>query len=257
MLVINNTYDKHITYKLSQVINIVYSFQGSIVIRKTYARDFYMSEVEIKTGRRNFVTKLGIGGIAGVIMSKSSAELCQLFATPTQPLGPFYPKKFPLDSDADLTQLQGHAQAAKGRIILVKGVVTDEYCHPLGNVIVEAWQACANGRYNHPSDTSDNELDQHFQYYGMVKTNQKGEFSFKTIYPGAYDASQDWRRPPHIHFKVSMRGFEQLVTQCYFSGEDLNAHDRILQKLNLKEQDSVTVNLINDQGEFNIQLKKL
>jgi protocatechuate 3,4-dioxygenase beta subunit len=216
-----------------------------------------MNETTTKTGRRNFVTKLGLGSIAGLVMSKSSAELCQLFTTPKQPLGPFYPKKFPLDSDADLTQLQGQTQRAQGRIILVKGVVTDEQCLPLGNVIVEAWQACASGRYNHPSDTSGNELDPHFQYYGMVKTNQKGEFSFKTIYPGAYDASPDWKRPPHIHFKINLRGFEQLVTQCYFSGEDLNAHDRILQDLNLEEQNSVTVNLINDQGQFNIQLKKL
>jgi protocatechuate 3,4-dioxygenase, beta subunit len=45
--------------------------------------------------------------------------------------------------------------------------------------------------------------------------------------PGAYPATPEWMRPPHIHFEVHGK-FERLITQMYFANEPLNACDRIL-----------------------------
>tara|TARA_R110000868_G_scaffold132380_2_gene343109 strand:- start:38651 stop:39307 length:657 start_codon:yes stop_codon:yes gene_type:complete len=214
--------------------------------------------------RRKFMQNLGVKAALGLgASSVLAAKTCESLITPAQPLGPFYPRVMPADTDADLTRVSGRARSAVGETVLVKGIVQDEFCRPIKGAIVEIWQACKSGKYNHPSDTSDSALDPNFQYYAMVKTNERGEYSFKTILPGAYNASATWIRPPHIHFKVSLRGYEELVTQLYFKGQDLNRHDRILQDLSQEEQQRVVVEFKPDEvsklltGNFIINLKHL
>ena len=73
-------------------------------------------------------------------------------------------------------------------------------------------------------------------------TGDDGRYGFKTIKPGSYPAGEGgWVRPPHIHFKVSRRGYHELITQMYFAGEPLNEPDRIRRALSAAERDSVTV----------------
>lgn len=215
--------------------------------------------------RRNFLKLAGITGLSTIALKGADAlGDCDFRQTPKQPLGPFYPKQFPIDTDVDLTQLKGRSARAIGDVMVVEGVVTDEYCRPIKGAIVEIWQACHTGRYNHPSDTSANPLDENFQYYGTMKTNDKGEYSFKTIRPGSYLASETWRRPPHIHYKVSLRGYRELVTQLYFEGDVLNQHDLILQDLHHEDQKKVIVkfdkaNVGGEEvlkGKFDLTLKK-
>ena len=96
-----------------------------------------------------------------------------------------------------------------------------------------------------------------------MRTNSKGEYVFKTIIPGEYNATSDWIRPPHIHFKVSLRGHEELVTQSYFKGYDNNMHDRILQSLTRDQQKEVVIDFKNagplqiPVGKFDITLNRL
>jgi protocatechuate 3,4-dioxygenase beta subunit len=216
--------------------------------------------------RRNFLKLAGLGGLTTIATFKGAGALanCDFRQTPVQPLGPFYPKDFPVDTDVDLTKLGNRAARAKGELVIVSGVVTDDFCRPIKGAIVEIWQACHTGRYNHPSDTSENPLDPDFQYYGTMRTNESGEYFFKTIKPGAYLATETWRRPPHIHYKVSLRGYQELVTQLYFAGDSLNQHDRILQELNGDDQKKVVVSFERDlngsesilKGVFDITLKK-
>ncbi len=217
--------------------------------------------------RRDFLKFAGLSGMTTIATIKASSAFneCDFRETPPQPLGPFYPKKFPLDTDVDLTQLKGRARRAKGQLVIVHGVVTDEFCRPVKGAIVEIWQACHAGKYDHPSDTSQNELDPDFQYYGTMKTNDKGEYSFKTIRPGSYLASETWRRPPHIHYKVSLRGYHDLVTQLYFDGDELNSADRILQNIDSEGQKKVIVHFKPElsgadkvlSGQFDLSIKKI
>ncbi len=217
--------------------------------------------------RRKFLKFAGISSLGGLVAFKAANAVanCDLGATPEQPLGPFYPKRFPLDSDVDLTRVKGRAANASGEVVIVSGIVSDEQCRPVEGAIVEIWQACVTGKYNHPSDTSNNSLDPNFQYYGMMKSNEKGAYSFRTIRPGSYQASVSWRRPPHIHFKISLRGYEELVTQMYFAGEALNSRDLILSDLHPEEQKKVVVEFkkenhlgeIIGKGTFDITLKAL
>lgn len=121
--------------------------------------------------------------------------MCNLKGTPKQPLGPFYPESIPLDSNQDLTVINGNYLKAEGEVIIIKGIVQDNNCNPVRGAIVEIWQACHTGNYLHASDTSNNILDPNFQYYGKVKTNSKGEYEFKTILPGKYN---DFMSPPLV-----------------------------------------------------------
>ena len=106
--------------------------------------------------------------------------------------------------------------------------------------MVEIWQACASGRYDHPRDSNPASLDPNFQYWGRALTDAAGAYRFKSVKPGAYPFAPDWTRPPHVHFRVAAPGFPLLITQMYFEGEDLNARDRILQGLSLSQRRLVT-----------------
>lgn len=101
---------------------------------------------------------------------------------------------------------------------------------------VDVWQANAAGRYSHPHDSNPAPLDPNFQSWAIVPSGKNGKFRFKTVIPGAYPAEDGWTRPPHIHFKVSKRGFVELTTQMYFPNQELNDVDRLLQSNSPAEQ---------------------
>jgi protocatechuate 3,4-dioxygenase beta subunit len=118
----------------------------------------------------------------------------------------------------------------------------DENCRPVPNVNVEIWQAYESGRYNHSRDPNRQAaLDPNFAYWGETFTDERGEYKFKTIIPGAYPADADWMRPSHIHFRVAKIGYRELITQMYFRGDRFNAQDRILQSLPPDERAKVVV----------------
>ncbi|MCO4794070.1 MAG: hypothetical protein KC493_10175 [Bacteriovoracaceae bacterium] len=207
--------------------------------------------------RRKLLSRTLAAGGAALIGGKALAKSCGI--TPDQTEGPFYPIVDQEDKSNDLTHVKGRSQRAKGEVAILKGIVQDEFCKPIQGAMVEIWQACESGKYSHPSDPNPAQLDPNFQYWGQAITNAKGEYSFKTIVPGAYPADSTWVRPPHIHFKVHLRGFEELTSQLYWKGHPLNKKDRVLQSLSNKERKLVLVDFkdINgiQVGDFNISLK--
>ncbi len=209
-----------------------------------------------KHSRRNAL-QIGLTALGGMLLvpTASAASSCQL--TPDQAKGPFYPIKDQLDKDGDLTSVRNLAGQALGKIILVEGLVSDQHCKPVQGVLVEIWQACASGKYDHPGDPNPAQLDPNFQYWGKALTDATGFYRFKTILPGAYPANSTWRRPPHIHFKIQKLGYRELITQLYFEGDPLNDKDLILQDLTPAERKNVVVPLVPGEGpvptaQFNI-----
>lgn len=164
--------------------------------------------------------------------------------TPTQTAGPFYPET-PIDQqlfgDTNLLQkLAGH-EFAKGQSIQVKGQVKNRQGKPMNGAIVEIWQACASGRYNHSADERNPALlDNNFQFWGRAIAGENGEYDFLTIVPGKYPG----RMGRHIHFRIVNSQKQELVTQCYFSeyGED-NARDGIYRQLDDAERKLVTLEI--------------
>lgn len=210
--------------------------------------------------KKTFLSAVGLTAISKTALA---AAVCLPGTTPNQMEGPFYPKVMGLNSDTDLITLNGSTAAALGEIVIVEGIVTDQNCNPVPGALVEIWQACASGRYNHSSDPNPAPLDPNFQYWGKAVTDAQGFYRFRTIIPGAYPADVGWDRPPHIHFKIAKVGYVELITQMYFKNEPLNAQDLILQALSKADQDKVIVDFqpVNTQahpvGTFDIQIRKI
>jgi protocatechuate 3,4-dioxygenase, beta subunit len=210
--------------------------------------DFFMKTFD--PNRREALKKAGMAGIGAVaagFMFGSVARAMTRTSTPPQPEGPFYPVKDQLDKDADMTQVASQTETATGQRVRLTGQVIDITSGAaVTGAVVEFWQACESGKYNHPKDTNDAPLDPYFQYWAQVRSDQNGDFGLLTIKPGAYPADGTWVRPPHIHVKVHKPGYPSLTTQIYFAGDTLNDSDKILQRLTPAQRSMVTVDFKKD-----------
>jgi protocatechuate 3,4-dioxygenase beta subunit len=208
--------------------------------------------------RRSFLIQSALGGLGVVLAPRLFADDRTL--TPAQTSGPFYPipeiQKQPF-YDADLSRKADAAPVAEGELIVVRGQVIGLDGNPLSGSIVEVWQACAAGRYNHPKDTNPAPLDPNFQYWARIETDKEGRYSFKTILPGKYPG-----RTPHIHYTIAAKDHETLTTQMYFAqhAKD-NDRDGVYRGLDTKQRDNVTIEFAKDEkaenlpaGEFTIVL---
>jgi protocatechuate 3,4-dioxygenase alpha subunit len=136
----------------------------------------------------------------------------RLIPTAQHTTGPFFPAQYIRPADTDLT-----AGAADGERIALFGRITDALGAPAVNVIVEIWQADAQGRYGTRA----------FRGWGRTWTDRDGAYRFVTIKPGAYAVRERNRtRAPHITVTLLASGvMRPLVTQVFFPGEPLNADD--------------------------------
>lgn len=175
------------------------------------------------TPSRRHALQLGLGLLALGAFPRSAAGV-----TPAQTEGPFFPLHPQDDTDFDMTRIAGHAQSAAGEVVVVEGTVRDEAGAPLAGVLIDIWQANRHGRYAHERDPNPAPLDPHFQGWAQLRSDAEGRFRVRTIVPGAYPVNADWSRPPHLHFKLALRGFHELTTQMYFAGQPLNDSDRLL-----------------------------
>ncbi|MFG2562157.1 protocatechuate 3,4-dioxygenase subunit beta [Streptomyces sp. NPDC048496] len=167
-----------------------------------------------------------------------------LLRHPTQPLvavedpeaveltGPVFGHTDVTTLDSDLTRQQFGEPL--GERITVTGRVLDRAGRPVRGQLVEIWQANASGRYAHQRDQHPAPLDPNFTGIGRCLTDDQGGYAFTTVKPGAYP----WRnhlnawRPAHIHFSLFGTAFTQrLITQMYFPGDPLFAHDPIYQSI--------------------------
>jgi protocatechuate 3,4-dioxygenase beta subunit len=165
------------------------------------------------SGRRRTLAVLGAIAVASAAPPLCAAERQPLAATPGDAEGPFYPRRFPGDVDADLTRIAGHAGTATGTVLYLSGRVLAIDGRPLPQARIELWQCDALGRYHHV-DGDPGERDPDFQGYGVAISDGDGRYAFKTIRPVRYGG-----RPPHLHFKLSQASARPLTTQLYPRGE--------------------------------------
>lgn len=133
--------------------------------------------------------------------------------------------------DNDLT-VHGVSEPIGTRVRLY-GKITDSGGIPVRDALVEIWQANAAGAYRDSLDVSGFPLDPNFVGAGRCLTDSEGNYGFTTIRPGPYpaqfrDGGRAWRAS-HVHFSVFGRSIgHRLVTQLYFEGDPLIAHDRMI-----------------------------
>ena len=205
--------------------------------------------------RRKFLKTTLLGSVASLFASSLQAKVI----TPSEMEGPFYPITPQKDQDADLTKVEGKTGLAQGEIIEVFGQVLDQELKPVEDVSIDLWQANSFGRYHHPHDTNEAPLDENFQAWAILQSGAEGHYSFKTVIPGAYPISTSRQSTPHIHFKISKKGYESLLTQMYFPNQELNDQDVLFNRKSVEQQAMMTAKTTAESNkyQYNIIIDKL
>jgi protocatechuate 3,4-dioxygenase beta subunit len=107
-------------------------------------------------------------------------------------LGPFYEPGAPVRSKV-------------GRGYVLRGRVLTTGCRAIASARIELWLVNPRGRYD----------DAH---RATVVARRDGRYRFESNRPPGYQG-----RPPHIHVRVTARGFRTLVTQHYPRGSRTSA----------------------------------
>jgi protocatechuate 3,4-dioxygenase beta subunit len=165
-----------------------------------------------------------------------------LAATPTQTLGPFYPRNAaerPKETDNDLIADDGRRVLTRGTPIFLTGRVLNRRGDAIAGAAIEIWQCDANAVYHHPAGGAEAERDPHFQGYGVMSTGADGAFHFRTIRPVPYPG-----RTPHIHVRVAAAGAGSLSTQLYLPDAPGNRNDVIYRRLSESERNAVALRLV-------------
>ena len=120
----------------------------------------------------------------------------------------------------------------KGERIRIEGRVFDGIGTVLKDVLIEIWQANAEGKYAHPADRQPGKtIDPTFRGWGRACTDfDTGVYAFDTIKPGAVEGRNGRTMAPHINAWIVARGINiGLNTRIYFSDEaEANAGDAVL-----------------------------
>ena len=203
-----------------------------------------------RISRRDLLRSTAAVGVGLVTPTALFGQQCE--KTPGQLEGPFYMNTWdrtkPVPHQNDLTWAVSPDQPADGDAILLVGQITDKDCRPMGNAMVEIWQACATGRYAHRADPNPATLDPNFRYFGEFLTDENGMYSFKTIKPGAYPVGNEFVRPPHVHFKITAGLRGMLTTQMYFAGDPEHSQDPLLNSVSKAEQKNLIVEPTSRNG---------
>jgi protocatechuate 3,4-dioxygenase alpha subunit len=142
------------------------------------------------------------------------------------------------------------APATLGERIRIEGRVFDGIGTVLKDVLIEIWQANAQGKYRHPADRQPGkQVDESFRGWGRACTDfDNGVYSFETIKPGSAEGRNGRPMAPHINFWIVARGINiGLHTRMYFSDEvDANMRDPVI---NLIEWEARRQTLIAQREE--------
>ena len=172
-------------------------------------------------------------------------------ATPSQTVGPFFSFALPYPGGETLAN-----EATLGERITIEGQVTDGEGAVVTDALIEIWQANSQGRYNHPEDTQERQLDPNFNGFGRAQTDEDGRFRFYTIKPGPVPGPSGTSQAPHINVSVLGRGIlKRMATRLYFSGEAANADDPILALVPTERRSTLIAHRIGDGAAYRFDIR--
>lgn len=193
-------------------------------------------------------------------------KLDYLKETPSQTAGPYvHIGLAPGAAGFDIYEQElGHDIAgpnAAGERIRVEGLVIDGIGSPVKDVLLEVWQANADGHYAHPEHSG--EVEDGFRGWGRVITDfESGEWAFDTVKPGPVMGRNGQMMAPHINLWIVARGINVgLNTRLYFSDEEAaNAKDPVINLIEWESRRSTLIAQRTEQGgqivyRFDIRLQ--
>lgn len=160
----------------------------------------------------------------------------ELHETPSQTGGPYvHIGLLPQQANIEVFENNFNNQLVKentlGERIRLEGQVFDGLGLPLRDVLIEIWQADANGVYPSAADIQGKVVDPNFLGWGRTGADfETGFWSFNTIKPGAVPGRKGTTQAPHIALIIFARGINiGLNTRVYFEDEaEANAQDPVL-----------------------------
>lgn len=164
-------------------------------------------------------------------MSQPTRSITRLKETASQTGGPYvHIGLAPQQAGFEIfDQTFGSTLVAPGHSghIAIEGVVYDGSGTPVRDLLVELWQADAQGHYAHPADPKPS------AFRGWARTGadfDSGLWRFDTCKPGAVAGPSGTLQAPHIALILFARGINLgLHTRLYFDDEAAaNAHDPVL-----------------------------
>ena len=133
------------------------------------------------------------------------------------------------EADLGLTML---TPETTGERITVTGRVIDGAGAPVGDAVLEIWQADSEGAFVSPTSRNSNSIPA-FTGWGRQPTQPDGTFTFETIKPGRVEGPDGRLMAPHVSLWIVARGINiGLQTRLYFADEaEANASDFVLNKI--------------------------
>ena len=156
------------------------------------------------SNRRDFLKKGFIATLASFIPVKLKSQItldCE--PTTTDILGPFFSEGAPETNSIIPEDYEGER-------LFLSGTLSSTDCDKtISNAVMDFWQADEYGDYDNVG----------VNFRGKIITDENGNYNLETIIPGKYLNGSQYR-PSHIHLKVQAEGYDELVTQIYFQGDE-------------------------------------
>ncbi|KAF0676689.1 protocatechuate 3,4-dioxygenase subunit alpha [Profundibacterium mesophilum] len=157
--------------------------------------------------------------------------------TPSQTAGPYLhiglaPRLAGIDGPCAALGSPGAEPDLPGPRIRVSGTITDGAGAPVGDALLEVWQADADGRHAAGGFRG---------WFRVAPDARTGAFQFETLRPGAVDAPGLAGSAPHLSLWIIARGINTgLATRLYFAdAAEANAGDPVLARVPLERRASL------------------
>jgi protocatechuate 3,4-dioxygenase alpha subunit len=134
--------------------------------------------------------------------------------TPSQTVGPYLRLGLDWGSEGPAVVPEGTPGAVR-----ITGVLHDGEGTPVGDGLIETWQADPDGRFAHPEGAGSD-----VRGFGRSCTDDEGRWEVHTLLPGALPGEA-----PHLDVSVFARGLlDRVVTRIYLPDHPANATDPVL-----------------------------
>ncbi len=170
---------------------------------------------------------LGVSMLVDAINHTSQADI-----TETTVKGPFHASAQEFEMGTNIARGE---EDERGKPTVIRGRVMDEANNPIANAKLDVWQSNDIGYYD-LQDVNQPEMN----LRGIFRTDESGEFWFRTIKPAAYPVPTDGpvgelirasgrhpMRPAHIHFWIQADGYHPLITHLFVEGDEYLNSDAV------------------------------
>jgi len=223
--------------RLREVMTLLIRHLHSFVREASLSHDEWRVAIDFLTragdlcsdSRQEFILLsdiLGVSMLVDAIANQSGQGL-----TDSTVLGPFYTGSQRELNKGDSILLRSE----EGEPLVMKGRVADADGAPIAGAKVEVWQTAPNQLY----DVQDESQPQG-NLRATFRTDEHGEYEFKTILPVSYPIPDDGPagqllsnlgrhpfRPAHVHFMISAPGYRMLVTHLFLQGDKYLESDAV------------------------------